>query len=166
MEYETFVETGKSGLQGCNLSTVISYELPVKRLTNTSKLPDKANLFDAGLDLYSDEKEVITLAPGERKLFSTGIAVAIPKGFVGIIWPRSGHAVKKGMDTMGRVIDSPYRGELKVLLVNHGEDHQVFNHGNKIAQLIIQQLPDFTPVEVNDLDETSRGEKGFGSSGS
>ena len=146
--------------------TFISFELPVKRLTNTSKLPDKANLFDAGLDLYSDEIETVTLSPGERKLFSTGIAVAIPKGFVGLVWPRSGHAVKKGLDTMAGVIDSPYRGELKVLVINHSRYHQVFNHGDKIAQLIVQQSPDFTPVEVNDLDETSRGEKGFGSSGS
>ena len=150
MEYETF----------------ISRELPVKRLTNTSKLPDKANLFDAGLDLYSDEKEVITLAPGERRLFSTGISVAIPKGFVGLIWPRSGHAVKTGLDTMAGVIDSPYRGEVKVLLINHSQDYQIYRHGDKIAQLIIQQAPDFTPVETENLNETSRGNNGFGSSGS
>lgn len=146
--------------------TFISFELPVKRLTDTAKLPDKANLFDAGLDLYSDEKRTVRLAPGQRKLFSTGIAVAIPKGFVGLVWPRSGHAVRKGIDTMAGVIDSTYRGEVKVLLINHDEDDQVFNHGDKIAQLIVQQSPDFTPVEVNDLDATSRGEKGFGSSGS
>lgn len=146
--------------------TFISYELPVKRLTATSTLPSKANLFDAGLDLYSDEKDPVTLAPGERKLFSTGISVAIPKGFVGLIWPRSGHAVKTGLDTMAGVIDSPYRGEVKVLLINHSQDHQVYRHGDKIAQLIIQQAPDFTPVETENLDETSRGERGFGSSGS
>lgn len=150
MEYETF----------------ISYELPVKRLSPTSTLPSKANLFDAGLDLYSDEKEVVTLAPGERRLFSTGISVAIPKGFVGLIWPRSGHAVKTGLDTMAGVIDSPYRGEIKVLLINHSGDHQIYRHGDKIAQLIIQQAPDFTPVETENLDETSRGNNGFGSSGS
>lgn len=146
--------------------TFISYELPVKRLTATSTLPSKANLFDAGLDLYSDEKDPVTLAPGERKLFSTGISVAIPKGFVGLIWPRSGHAVKTGLDTMAGVIDSPYRGEVKVLLINHSQDHQVYRHGDKIAQLIIQQAPDFTPVVTENLDETSRGERGFGSSGS
>ena len=146
--------------------TFISYELPVKRLTATSTLPSKANLFDAGLDLYSDEKDPVTLSPGERRLFSTGISVAIPKGFVGLIWPRSGHAVKTGLDTMAGVIDSPYRGEVKVLLINHSQDHQVYRHGDKIAQLIIQQAPDFTPVETENLDETSRGERGFGSSGS
>lgn len=146
--------------------TFISYELPVKRLTATSTLPSKANLFDAGLDLYSDEKDPVTLAPGQRRLFSTGISVAIPKGFVGLIWPRSGHAVKTGLDTMAGVIDSPYRGEVKVLLINHSQDHQVYRHGDKIAQLIIQQAPDFTPVETENLDETSRGERGFGSSGS
>jgi dUTP pyrophosphatase len=148
------------------MSTFISYELPVKLLTNTAKLPDKANLFDAGLDLYCDEKEVVTLAPGQRKLFSTGISMAIPRGFVGLIWPRSGHAVKKGLDTMAGVIDSPYRGEVKVLLVNHDEDYQVYSPGDKIAQMIVQQVPDFTPVAVDNLNETSRGENGFGSSGS
>lgn len=148
------------------MSTFISYELPVKLLTETAKLPDKANLFDAGLDLYCDEKEVVILAPGQRKLFSTGISVAIPKGFVGLIWPRSGHAVKKGLDTMAGVIDSPYRGEVKVLLVNHDEDYQVYSPGDKIAQIIIQHAPDFTPVACENLNETSRGENGFGSSGS
>jgi len=148
------------------MSAYLSFELPVKRLTSTAKLPDKANLFDAGLDLYCDEvKETITLAPGERRLFSTGIAVAIPKGFVGLIWPRSGHAVKKGMDTLAGVIDSPYRGEVKVLLINHSNTYQHFAYGDKIAQMIIQQIPDFTPVEVEDLDSTSRGENGFGRSG-
>jgi len=143
----------------------LSYQLPVKRLTDTAKLPDKANLFDAGLDLYCDEKEVVTLAPGERRLFSTGISVAIPKSFVGLIWPRSGHAVKKGLDTMAGVIDSPYRGEVKVLLVNHSDEYQQYSPGDKIAQMLIQVIPDFTPVEVENLDDTSRGDKGFGSSG-
>lgn len=147
------------------MSAYLSYELPVKRLTETAKLPDKANLFDAGLDLYCDEKEVIRLAPGERKLFSTGISVAIPKGFVGLIWPRSGHAVKKGLDTMAGVIDSPYRGEVKVLLVNHSDEYQYYSPGDKIAQMLVQVIPDFTAIEVDNLDETSRGENGFGSSG-
>jgi len=147
------------------MSTFISRELPVKLLTETAKLPDKANLFDAGLDLYCDEKEVVRLSPGERRLFSTGISVAIPKGFVGLIWPRSGHAVKKGLDTMAGVIDSPYRGEVKVLLVNHDEDYQIYSPGDKIAQIIIQEAPDFTPVAYKDLSGTSRGENGFGSSG-
>lgn len=147
------------------MSTFISNELPVKLLTKTAKLPDKANLFDAGLDLYCDEKEVVTLAPGERKLFSTGISIAVPKGWVGLIWPRSGHAVKKGLDTMAGVIDAPYRGEVKVLLINHSNEHQVYSPGDKIAQIIIQYAPDFTPVEMENLGETSRGESGFGSSG-
>ena len=147
------------------MTAYLSYELPVKRLTETAKLPDKANLFDGGLDLYCDEKEVVTLAPGERKLFSTGISVAIPRGFVGLIWPRSGHAVKKGLDTMAGVIDAPYRGEVKVLLINHSDEHQVYSPGDKIAQLLISLSPDFTAIEVEDLDETSRGDKGFGSSG-
>jgi dUTP pyrophosphatase len=148
------------------MSTFESRELAVKLLTPTAKLPDKANTFDAGLDLYNDEQETITIAPGQRRLISTGIAVAIPKGFVGLIWPRSGHAVKKGIDTMAGVIDSPYRGEVKVLLVNESDEYQTFNFGDKIAQILIQHSPDFTPVAVDNLSETSRGENGFGSSGS
>lgn len=148
------------------MSTFISYELPVKLLTNTAKLPDKANLFDAGLDLYCDEKEVVTLAPGQRKLFSTGISMAIPRGFVGLIWPRSGHAVKKGLDTMAGVIDSGYRNEIKVLLINESSSFQTIYPKDKIAQMLLQHSPDFTPVSVDNLNETSRGENGFGSSGS
>lgn len=147
------------------MSTFEIRELPVKLLTPTAKLPDKANTFDAGLDLYNDEQETITIPPGQRRLISTGIAVAIPKGFVGLIWPRSGHAVKKGIDTMAGVIDSPYRGEVKVLLLNESNEYQTFNYGDKIAQILIQYSPDFMPVAVESLNETSRGENGFGSSG-
>jgi dUTP pyrophosphatase len=142
----------------------VSYELPVKLLTETAKLPDKANLFDAGLDLYCDE-ELVSLAPGERKLVSTGIAMEIPKTYVGLIWPRSGHAVKGGIDTMAGVIDASYRGEVKVLLVNHDGKVQLFRKGDKIAQILIQKVDDFTPVAYNDPGGTSRGNKGFGSSG-
>lgn len=147
------------------MSTFISYELPVKLLTETAKLPDKANLFDAGLDLYCDEKEVVTLAPGQRKLFSTGVSMAIPKGFVGLIWPRSGHAVKKGLDTMAGVIDSGYRNEIKVLLINESSSFQTIYPKDKIAQMLLQHSPDFTPIQYDELDQTSRGLKGFGSSG-
>lgn len=147
------------------MSTFISYELPVKLLTETAKLPDKANLFDGGLDLYNDEKEVITLAPGQRKKFSIGISMAIPKGFVGTIWPRSGRADKEGLDTLAGVVDATYRGEVKVLLINHSDECQIYRPGDKIAQMLIAYSPDFTPVAKDSLDETSRGENGFGSSG-
>ena len=147
------------------MSTFISYELPVKLLTETAKLPDKANLFDGGLDLYNDEKEVITLAPGQRKKFSIGISMAIPKGFVGTIWPRSGRADKEGLDTLAGVVDATYRGEVKVLLINHSDECQIYRPGDKIAQMLIAYSPDFTPVAKDNLDETSRGENGFGSSG-
>lgn len=147
------------------MSGFISYQLPVKRLTPTAQLPSKANAFDAGLDLYNDEKEVVSLAPGERRKFSIGIAMAIPKGFVGLIWPRSGRADKEGLDTMAGVVDATYRGEVKALLINHSDEYQVYSPGDKIAQMIIQPAPDFTAIEVQDLDDTSRGSNGFGSSG-
>ena len=146
------------------MSVYISYQLPVKKLTETAKLPDKANLFDAGLDLYCDEN-LVSLAPGERKLISTGISMAIPRGFVGEIWPRSGHAVKGGIDTMAGVIDSDYRGEVKVLIINHDGKVQLFRKGDKIAQMLIKHIPDFTPIEVENLNDTTRGNNGFGSSG-
>lgn len=147
------------------MSAYLSYELPVKKLTPTAKLPDKANLFDAGLDLYCDETEVVVLNPGERRLFSTGIAMGIPRGFAGFIWPRSGLAVNKGIDRRAGAIDSTYRGEVKLLLINEDSSCQIISPGDKIAQIVIQFAPDFTPIEVEDLDSTSRGDKGFGSSG-
>ena len=142
-----------------------TYVLPIKLLTATAKLPTKENAFDAGLDLFCDELEKIKLLPGERRLFSTGISMAIPDGYVGLIWPRSGHAVKAGIDTMAGVIDATYRGHVKVLLVNHSDDVQVFEPGERIAQIIIQKSPNFMCVKVDDLNDTARGSGGFGSTG-
>ena len=140
--------------------------LPIKRLDPTVELPTYAYVGDAGLDLRANED--VVLAPHERKLISTGLAIAIPEGYAGFIQPRSGMALKKGLsmaNTPG-LIDAHYRGELKVLAINlDNETPIVITRGERIAQLVIQKVPVVTLVEVDELDETDRGAGGFGSSG-
>lgn len=140
--------------------------LPIKRLDPTVELPSYAYAGDAGLDLRANED--VVLAPHERRLISTGLAIAIPEGYAGFIQPRSGMALKKGLsmaNTPG-LIDAHYRGELKVLAINL--DHEtpiVIERGERIAQLVIQKVPVVMLQEVQELDETDRGAGGFGSSG-
>lgn len=137
--------------------------LKVKRLNENAKLPTK-NLGDAGYDLYCSSP--ITILPGGRTLAETGIALEIPTGYVGLVWPRSGMAVNWGLDTLAGVIDSTYRGELKVLLYNTSDDVMMFKAGTKIAQLVVQQHAEFEIVETTELSNTERQEGGFGSTGS
>lgn len=138
--------------------------LKIKLLSNLAKVPTKANEYDAGFDLYSTQDVVIK--PGHRQVVSTGIAMEIPCGYVGLIWPRSGMSVKKGCDVLAGVIDAPYRGEIKVCLQNCDlYEDIVIKSGDKIAQILIQKIPNFTIVVTDELSETSRGENGFGSSG-
>ena len=139
--------------------------IPTKLSGHAAVQPSRAYEFDAGADLVYSGEESVSIGPGERKLLSTGVSVAIPEGFVGLIWPRSGNAVKKGFDTMAGVIDSQYRGEIKVLIINHDTEVQTVNCGDKIAQLIVQKCYNFPFVAVNELPESRRGESGFGSSG-
>jgi dUTP pyrophosphatase len=136
--------------------------LKVKRLNENAILPTK-NKGDAGYDLYSLGE--VVLAPNATLLVDTGIAVEIPDGYVGLVWPRSGMAVKYGLDTMAGVIDSSYRGELKVLLWNNSDAYMMFKPGTKIAQMVVVQHLDDEVVEVTELTDTSRGENGFGSTG-
>ncbi len=140
--------------------------LPIKRLDPTVELPTYAYAGDAGLDLRANED--VTLAPHERRLVSTGLAVAIPEGYAGFVQPRSGLALKEGLsmaNTPG-LIDSHYRGELKVCAVNLDNERPiVISRGERIAQLVIQRVPVVDLVEVGELDETDRGSGGFGSSG-
>lgn len=97
----------------------------------------------------------------------TGLAVAIPVGFGGLVVPRSGHAARHGVGVVNGpgLIDSGYRGEVRVLLINHGSEPVVFQAGDRIAQLVIVPVPEVEVIEVDDLDDTSRGENGFGSTG-
>lgn len=141
-------------------------KVPIKRLDPTVELPHYAYQGDAGLDLRSSED--VTLSPFERRLISTGLAVAIPEGYAGFVQPRSGLALKQGLsmaNTPG-LIDAHYRGELKIVAINLDPEHDiVISRGDRIAQLVIQKVPVIDLVEVEDLDQTDRGAGGFGSSG-
>lgn len=141
-------------------------ELPIRRLDPSVELPTYAYAGDAGLDLRSNED--VTLAPHERRLIPTGLAIAIPEGYAGFVQPRSGLALREGLsmaNTPG-LVDSHYRGELKVCAVNLDDEHPIsIARGERIAQLVIQRVPLVSLVEVDELDETDRGAGGFGSSG-
>ncbi|WP_321970713.1 dUTP diphosphatase [Paratractidigestivibacter sp.] len=140
--------------------------LPIKRLDPEVELPSYAYAGDAGLDLRSSED--VVLEPFERRLISTGLAIAIPDGYAGFVQPRSGLALREGLsmaNTPG-LIDAHYRGELKICAVNLDPTNPIhITRGERIAQLVIQKVPVVTLVEVDELDETDRGEGGFGSSG-
>ncbi len=141
-------------------------ELEVQRLDPEVDLPSYAYKGDAGLDLRSSED--VTLKPLERRLVSTGIAVAIPEGYAGFVQPRSGLALKEGLsmaNTPG-LVDSHYRGELKVCAINLDPERELFiSRGERVAQLVIQEVPQVSIKEVGKLSETDRGTGGFGSSG-
>ncbi len=137
--------------------------LKAKKLHPDALLPKYALANDAGMDFYANE--TLVLPPQERKLVSTGIALAIPQGYVGLIWDKSGIALKHGLKVMAGVIDSGYRGEIKILLHNLSSQPFTIERGKKIAQMLIQPIERKNIVEVDELDETPRGEGGFGSTG-
>lgn len=139
------------------------WNIEVKRNSPTAKVPTRSHTSDAGWDLYADE--TTTILTGERRTIYTGISLGIPDSFVGLIWPRSGMAVKQGVDVLAGVIDSGYRGIVKVCLLNTGYDPVVIEHGDRIAQILFQEVPQFKMVVVDSLEETDRGEGGFGSTG-
>ncbi len=135
------------------------------RLNRELPLPAYAKPGDAGLDLRASE--AVTLKPGDRRLVPTGLAVAIPEGHAGLVLPRSGLAMQKGVTVLNApgLIDSGYRGELKVLLINHGAGAVGIERGERIAQLVIQPVAQARLVEVERLPDSARGESGFGSTG-
>jgi dUTP pyrophosphatase len=137
--------------------------LSFKRLDPDAVLPERASQSSAGLDLYSIE--AVSLKPGERRLVRTGLAVAIPQGFYGRVAPRSGLAVKKGVDVLAGVIDADYRGEVGCLLYNAGDETITLPAQSKICQLIIEKIITPNAVWVEGLSDTVRGSGGFGSSG-
>ncbi len=139
--------------------------LRVRRLRPDAVLPRYAHPGDAGLDLAA--AEAVTLAPGQRVAVSTGLAVAVPDGWVGLVHPRSGLALRQGLTVVNApgTVDAGYRGELKVLLVNLGDDPVKIEQGDRIAQLLLQEVAHAEVVEVDELDATVRGAGGFGSTG-
>lgn len=137
-------------------------KLKVKRIHQDAKLPSYGHSGDAGMDLFSAEEVVLT--KGQAVPVPTGIQVAIPEGHVGLVWDKSGISLK-GVHRLAGVIDSGYRGEIKVVMINLGEESFVVNKGMKIAQMLIQPVHHVDIEESDDLDDTSRGEKGFGSTG-
>ena len=140
--------------------------VPIKRLVPDVEIPSYAYEGDAGLDLRSAEN--VTLNPFERKLISTGLAIALPEGYAGFVQPRSGLAIKQGLSIVNTpgLIDSHYRGELKVIAINLDAHTPIqIKKGDRIAQLVVQAVPVVTLSEVDELDKTDRGTGGFGSSG-
>jgi dUTP pyrophosphatase len=137
-------------------------ELKVNKIHPDAKLPQYSHKGDAGLDLFSSVDCVLN--KGEVKPIPTGIKMAIPEGHVGLVWDKSGISLK-GVHRLAGVIDSGYRGEVLVVMANlRGESFEV-KKGMKVAQLLIQPIQEVNVIETEDLEETSRGENGFGSTG-
>ena len=135
-----------------------------KKLREDAYTPTKGHTFDAGWDLRA--VETVILAQGRRRLVKTGIAIDIPQGHVGLIWPRSGLAKDWGVDILAGVIDSGYHGEVGVLIINHGDMTKVISAGDKIAQLVLQQHLLCQMIEVDEFPGVSvRGDSGYGSTG-
>jgi len=140
-------------------------ELQIQRLRPEASLPGRAYAGDAGLDLAAVERAV--LRPGERAVVPTGIAVAIPEGFAGFVQARSGLAMRHGIAVVNSpgLVDSGYRGELRVILLNTDRDETfVVEAGDRIAQLVVLPVPELDLVEVEELPESERSVRGFGSS--
>ncbi len=138
-------------------------KLKIKKLNQEAIIPNYSYDDDAGFDLFSVED--LEIKPNQRVQVPTGIALQIPIGFVGLIWDKSGLSHNFGLKTLGGVVDSGYRGEVKVGIVNLSDEIYVVKKGQKIAQMIIQQKETCEIEEVDELDNSERGEGGFGSSG-
>ena len=142
-------------------------ELPIRRLREDAVLPERAYAGDAGLDLAACERH--ELGPGKRAVVGTGLAVAIPEGHAGFVQPRSGLADRHGISIVNApgLVDSGYRGELKVILLNTDRSERfVVEPGMRIAQLVVLEVPELELAETNELPVTERGVRGHGSSGS
>ena len=149
------------------METEKKVKIYVQKTSEKTAFPSYMTPGSSGLDLRASIEEPMTLEPFERKLISTGLKLAIPQGYEGQVRPRSGLALKHGITTLNSpgTIDSDYRGEVKVLLINLGSAPVVINSGDRIAQLVIAPVVQAELEEVDELDDTSRGEGGFGHTG-
>ena len=138
--------------------------LQIQRINPEAKIPVLAYKGDAGMDIFAVEE--LEIPPGERVAVKTGLKLAIPEGYAGFVWDKSGLALKHHLKTMAGVIDSNYRGEFMVVLTNMGKEAYYVEKGSKIAQLVITPVASLEIVEAEIHDETDRGKGGFGSSGS
>jgi len=135
----------------------------VSMLLDTATMPTRATPGAAGLDLYAAED--VLIEPHSYKTVETGIAIALPVDHVGLVWPRSGWAVRYGIDTLAGVIDCDYRGGVGVVLINHGDDTFEVSVGDRIAQLVVQRYEYVNLMAVDKLSKTHRDVRGFGSTG-
>nr|WP_178021918.1 dUTP diphosphatase [uncultured Paenibacillus sp.] len=147
----------------------MSFEVQINRLSGNEdiELPRKMSELASGFDLYAAVTEELTLRPGQRALVPTGIAIAMPGGLEAQIRPRSGLAYKHGITCLNTpgTIDADYRGEIKVLLINLGQEPFVIRRNERIAQMVFQIVPEVNLVQVDELSETVRGAGGFGHTG-
>lgn len=138
-------------------------DIKIKKIDDKAILPQTMNTGDAGMD-FSSLKDY-TIQPGEKMIVETGIALAIPEGYWGNIRDRSGLAARNAIHTLAGVIDSNYRGEIRIVLINLGKEVYNIKAGDRIAQMIIEKHEQINVKQVNELDETNRGENRFGSTG-
>ncbi len=139
------------------------HTVKVTLLNKHAKAPTKSHTQDAGWDLYASKS--VSIAPKQRKLINTDIALEMPTYFAGLIWPRSGLSVKSGIDVLAGVVDSGYRGEIMVCLYNTSDEGVQITHGDRIAQIIFQDVPEVGITVSDSLGASQRGSDGFGSTG-
>lgn len=145
----------------------MQYDVKIKKLRENAIIPTYGSELAAGADLYACLDESVTIDVGETKLIPTGIALSIPVGFAGLIYARSGLASKRGLAPANKVgvVDCDYRGEVMVALHNHGKEAQIIEAGERIAQMVIAPYIAANFILSDELDDTVRGEGGFGSTG-
>lgn len=145
----------------------MQYDVKIKKLRENAVIPTYGSEFAAGADLYASLDEAVVIEPGETKLIPTGFAFEIPEGYAGFVYARSGLASKRGLAPANKVgvIDSDYRGEVMVALHNHGKAEQTVEAGERISQMVIAPYITASFILSDELDETVRGEGGFGSTG-
>lgn len=141
--------------------------IEVKKLNPKARMPRYMTEWAAGMDIHAEPSELIVLAPGQRCLVPTGLAVAIPPGFEIQVRPRSGLALKQGISLVNTpgTIDADYRGEIGIIVINHGDQDFCIASGDRIAQLVVAPVVQATLIEVDELDQTTRGAGGFGHTG-